>query len=1085
MINRKKSRTLNKINLLNCIYLIPVSAFAASNSPWQVNDGSTLNVTSSYRATQQGDYELYSYGEGSKLVSTSPGLVFSSSFASTNVAQALKGGQISLTDALLQSTGASSSVLLAQGGTVDITGGSLISNGSGTSYGINAQSSSDITLNGLDLTYTSGGSGSAIALASSDLNATGVTITSNGNSAVLVNRGSNASFDNSKINAQGTATGIASTGSNANVLAQVTLTDSKVTTENATGIRGVYSDITLNNTDVETHGDAAHALDVNVGTQMAVTGGTFQTSGSKSFGAWVIDSASSLTAQDASFTTTGEGAHAIAAQKGSATLTDTVLTTSGNDAYGLYSEATVTGSGLTINTYGNQGIGTMAARGGSVALSDSTITTHSDGAAGALAYPQSTVNLDNVAITTYGDNAYGLWDYAGTISASDSTITTLGNSAALYANGYSETLSNSVSLNNVQLTSENAQAVSAETTTLNLDLQDSILTGGNQQSITVQSTQDDDASYYSTVAVSAKNSVLNGDIISDSDQNQVDITLADSSVLNGATQSISSLNVDSTSAWNVSGDSTLASLTNNGTVNFSSDGQARTIVVSGNYAGDGGTLVMNTVLGDDSSQTDKLVVLGDVEAGSTATTINNLGGSGAQTVEGIEIVNVAGTSYGEFTKSGRIVAGAYDYDIVKKGESWYLTSSTEEVDPGDNGGGDNGGGDNGGGDNSGGDNGGGDNGGSDNGGGDNGNTGGGDNNNGGGGDNNSGDGDGGDNGSEGGNNGDGGNSGGGSTSRTPVVRPEMGAWLANQQAANTLFMMQLHDREGARYLSNDDQGGGMWLRQVGEHNRFHDNSGQLKTQSNRYTVQIGADLGQWNFTDKDRIYAGMMVGYGHSDSQTHSSVSGYSAKGRVSGYSVGPYATWYQDIATREGAYVDSWMLYNWFDNTVSGQDLARENYTSRGVQASLESGYSVKLTDNGALSSWVQPKAQIVWSNITADDHTEDNGTRVHQQTQSNIMTRLGVRAYLRGHSAYDADTGREFQPFVETSWLHNTHNWSIQMDDATDRIEGSRNIAELKLGVEGHVAPAIDMWGNITQQLGDTGYSSTQAMLGMKYRF
>jgi autotransporter family porin len=277
----------------------------------------------------------------------------------------------------------------------------------------------------------------------------------------------------------------------------------------------------------------------------------------------------------------------------------------------------------------------------------------------------------------------------------------------------------------------------------------------------------------------------------------------------------------------------------------------------------------------------------------------------------------------------------------------------------------------------------------------------------------------------------------------------------------------------------------MWLRQVGEHNRSHDSSGQLKTQSNRYTVQIGADLAQWNFTAKDRLYAGMMAGYGHSDSRTDSGVSGYSAKGRVSGYSFGPYATWYEDIATRVGAYVDSWLLYNTFDNTVAGQDLARENYTSRGVQASLESGYSIKLTDNGALSSWVQPKMQIVWSNITADDHTEANGTRVHQQTQSNVMTRLGVRTWLRGHSAYDADTGREFQPFVETSWLHNTHNWSIRMDDTTHYIDGSRNIAELKVGVEGHIAPTIDMWGNVTQQLGDAGYSSTQAMLGIKYRF
>lgn len=324
-----------------------------------------------------------------------------------------------------------------------------------------------------------------------------------------------------------------------------------------------------------------------------------------------------------------------------------------------------------------------------------------------------------------------------------------------------------------------------------------------------------------------------------------------------------------------------------------------------------------------------------------------------------------------------------------------------------------------------------------------------------------------------------------SRSHNSTMRPEMGAWLANQLATNTLFLLQLHDREGARYLSNNDNGAGMWMIQTGEHNRFNDNSGQLKTKSNRFMVQIGADLGQWNFTTEDRVYFGIMAGYAHSNSQTHSDVSGYSSKGRTKGYSLGGYGTWYQNIANREGAYIDNSLRYNWFHNSVSGQDIDSEIYTSRGVQASLESGYSTKLTNNGVLSSWVQPKAQIVWTNITANDYIEPNGTRTHQQTSSNIMTRLGVRVFLRGHSTFDSNNGREFQPFVETSWIHNTQDWRIKMDDTANSIEGTRNIGEAKLGVEGHVAPTIDMWGNVTQQVGDSGYTSTQAMLGLKYRF
>ncbi|XNM80817.1 autotransporter outer membrane beta-barrel domain-containing protein [Escherichia coli] len=42
---------------------------------------------------------------------------------------------------------------------------------------------------------------------------------------------------------------------------------------------------------------------------------------------------------------------------------------------------------------------------------------------------------------------------------------------------------------------------------------------------------------------------------------------------------------------------------------------------------------------------------------------------------------------------------------------------------------------------------------------------------------------------------------------------------------------------------------------------------------------------------------------------------------RISGYSAGLYATWYQNDANKTGAYVDSWALYNWFDNSVSSDN--------------------------------------------------------------------------------------------------------------------------------------------------------------------
>lgn len=131
---------------------------------------------------------------------------------------------------------------------------------------------------------------------------------------------------------------------------------------------------------------------------------------------------------------------------------------------------------------------------------------------------------------------------------------------------------------------------------------------------------------------------------------------------------------------------TMGALSNAGTVRFGT-APGTTLTVAGNYAGNGGTLLFNTVLSGDGSATDRLV------AGSTSGTstvrVNNVGGGGAQTADGIKLIEVSGASNGSFTLAGNytlqgqqaIVAGAYGYTLQKNGIStpsdgdWYLRSS--------------------------------------------------------------------------------------------------------------------------------------------------------------------------------------------------------------------------------------------------------------------------------------------------------------------------------------------------------------------------------------------------------------------------
>ena len=82
-----------------------------------------------------------------------------------------------------------------------------------------------------------------------------------------------------------------------------------------------------------------------------------------------------------------------------------------------------------------------------------------------------------------------------------------------------------------------------------------------------------------------------------------------------------------------------------------------TLTIDGNYTGNGGTLVIESELGGDASPTDRLVVTGDT-AGTTNVKVVNVGGAGAQTVEGIKIVDVGGASGGAFSLLGDyVIAG--------------------------------------------------------------------------------------------------------------------------------------------------------------------------------------------------------------------------------------------------------------------------------------------------------------------------------------------------------------------------------------------------------------------------------------------
>ena len=636
-------------------------------------------------------------------------------------------------------------------------------------------------------------------------------------------------------------------------------------------------------------------------------------------------------------------------------------------------------------------------------MNGGSITTNGINSYGAYANGEKAyINLDYVALETGEHGSYAVAIRQGNIDIKNSSITTKGTKAPIakiYNGG-------ELFFSNVTAVSKQDKGISIDAS--NIDSQAKIALS----SVELSSALDSIDVNKTTTDVS----ILNRSIITPGNNILVNNTggglniISSDSTLNGATKLVSgttTLKLSENTIWNMKDDSVVTHLTNSDSIiNLSYDDgqtftQGKTLTVKGNYVGNNGQLNIRTVLGDDKSATDRLIVEGNT-SGSTTVYVKNAGGSGAATLNGIELITVNGDeSPADAFRQGdaRIAAGAFEYQLKQQGKNWYLTSyqSVNEED----------------------------------------------------------------NSSEG-------NSESTETP-TPVLRPEAGSYVANLAAANTLFVMRLNDRAGeTRYIdpvTEQERSSRLWLRQVGGHNAWRDSNGQLRTTSHRYVSQLGADLLTGGFTDSDSWRLGVMAGYARDYNSTHSSVSDYRSKGSVRGYSAGLYATWFADDISKKGAYIDSWAQYSWFKNSVKGDELAYESYSAKGATVSLEAGYGFALNKSFGLEAakytWIQPQAQAIWMGVDHNAHTEANGSRIENDANNNIQTRLGFRTFIRTQEKNSGPHGDDFEPFVEMNWIHNSKDFAVSMNGVKVEQDGASNLGEIKLGVNGNLNPAASVWG------------------------
>ncbi|ECP2700370.1 autotransporter outer membrane beta-barrel domain-containing protein [Salmonella enterica] len=515
-----------------------------------------------------------------------------------------------------------------------------------------------------------------------------------------------------------------------------------------------------------------------------------------------------------------------------------------------------------------------------------------------------------------------------------------------------------------------------------------------------------------------------------------------------------------------------------------SDQPNNTLTIAGNYTGNDGHLYLNTQLGDDSSPTDKLIVTGDT-AGSTTLHITNVNGLGAQTVNGIEVIEVGGQSDGDFTLyKGHVDINAWTYTLKQDGGDWYLRSESDDVPddggdviPPDDGGDvtppDDGG------------------------------------------DVTPPD-DGGDvtppdDGGEVTPPEDGGEvtppdddgevtppddggdvtppdddgditppDGGDVTPVTPQYRADIGVYLGNQWMARNLQMQTLYDREGSQYRSAD---GSIWMRFKAGKAESQAVNGNVDIDSDYSQFQLGGDILTWS-DGAQSVTVGLMGSYinASTDSTGNRGADGsqFSANGSVDGYNLGLYATWFADAQSHRGAYIDSWYQYGAYNNSVDNDGLSASRYDSAAHAVSLETGYRYDIALSNRNTVSLTPQAQVTWQRYSADTVIDDGGTRISGQNDDSWTTRLGVRVDGKLYK----ESGR-IQPFMEVNWLHASDNASATFGDTKVSQDLPNDRAEVKVGIQANVSERLSVYAQAAGQKGKNDYGDASFSLNMRYNW
>lgn len=478
----------------------------------------------------------------------------------------------------------------------------------------------------------------------------------------------------------------------------------------------------------------------------------------------------------------------------------------------------------------------------------------------------------------------------------------------------------------------------------------------------------------------------------------------------------------------------LVTLNNGGMIDMTTGSKIATdtLTINGNYNGTGGVLALQTILGDDGSPSDKLVVSQGTISGTTGIRVTNLGGVGAVTLQdGIQVVqaiNGAAGSGTAFTLAGPVSAGAFDYRLFKGGvtagteENYYLRSTLPPdlptiivplpgpgedplppnpgVDP------------------------------------------------------------------------------------VPIYRPEVSIYAALFPAAEQLVRGMLatyHERMGEQ--SQQRQTGAFpagWGRVYGNSSRQSFAGTVAPTLDSSTTgYQVGTDVYASTGDNGVTQRAGFFVGHSRLKGNIKGFNGGWQDKDAGSTTLRSNNFGIYWTMINPSRAYLDLVLMGTRFDGNNESDRGVKMKTRGRNVAASAEVGWPLPLTQN-----WkVEPQAQVIVSKTRLDSQN-DGISDVSYDSTTQVTTRLGLRLSA-DYQLYEMP----LQPYARANVWHtrggeNTVTFADVTDIVTEQKSTTMNVS---LGASLQVAKGVSLYGELgySGNLDSNNLRGREGTLGVRMEF